>query len=146
MRTIEIPGGHATLRENHELRGRDRRLIRSRATAFYLRLLGAENLATEDDVKQQERVAAAIRNLTGEDAEVMQQMQDATIIAHLVGWTLPDPAPTMDTIADLPDDVYAALAEATKDSSAAALDIRPPDPNDLHSPENQGSPTEPSYV
>lgn len=135
MRTVEIPGGTARLREKGELRVRDRRLIEAAtlaASGAYSKLESSTGGMKDPDELLQAGISRS-------DWEVLKEVQDAKIVAALVDWTLPVPLPNMGTIGDLEDEeVWAALAAATKGTDKAGADFSPSDPND---PEFKDSPT-----
>ena len=81
---------------------------------------------------------------TFEEAEAFQTLQKATIIACLIGWSLPVPVPTWETVEDLSSQLYKALEDATKKELNVIIegvDFDPPAPN---SPGFEGSPIAPS--
>ena len=133
MRTIEIPGGWANLRETSEMKQKHRRLIEIAAMA-------AAHVMDKmpDDIDVETTKMTDIPALTKADAAAITDLQDATIIALLDSWTLPQPLPTLDTIGDLDIGVYDALAaEASKVNVAATRVSFEPNPD-------QASPTSPS--
>lgn len=128
--TVEIPGGTAVIRTASELRVRHRRVVETAALAA-ADIVG--RLAPED--------GAMPTDLSPEDAGKLLVLQDATIVACLESWTLPEPLPTLATVGDLSVEVYDALAKATRESGAEAalrgIDFSP-------RPIGEESPTEPS--
>ena len=139
MRTIKIPGGTAALREKHEIKVRHKRLIES-AT------IGAAVAMAKLPSDQAELEAASLADLelTSAEADGLFALQDATIIATLSAWSLPEPIPTLATLGDLDPDVYDALAEGSREMGTAITageDFNPPDPQ---SAEFALSPTLPS--
>jgi len=88
---------------------RHRRIVKTAAVAAQSVLERLPKDATEDTPMPEMS--------TGEAAHLME-LQDATIVALLAGWSLDRPLPTMDTIQDLPGELYDALAEATKELGA----------------------------
>ena len=115
MREVSIPGGTATLREREDLSERNRRLVKTRglaASAVITRLQKAV-----EDANGQEPDPESLQ-ISASEAEVTLDVQDAVIVALLASWTLDRPLPTMDTVQDLPGDLYDALAKETADLGA----------------------------
>lgn len=112
---VDIPGGQATLRGREELRMRHRRLIETAglAAASIISRLPA-------DAADNPAALADIR-MSMDESEALMRVQDATIVALLDSWTLPDELPTMATVGDMDPKVYDALAQATKELGAATL-------------------------
>lgn len=151
-KTIDIPGGQATLRDPNELKVRQRRLIEAARADLAISmskitpelLESAQGADREDAARLGREMLAQGVNFGTEDWRRIWAFQDATIIALLESWTLPDALPTMETIEDMDEVVYDVLADATKQEGAAmaqgeaAADFSPnPD---------QGRPTGPSSV
>lgn len=136
MKSVEIPGGTAILRDKQDFRVKHERLVNSAAVA-------AAPILTKmpDDIDK--RLSLTEREVielgaTREEIEAMFELQDATIVAALAEWTLDAPLPNMDTIGDLTADVYEALAQATARTGAeVAVEKFDPSPD-------VSSPTEPS--
>ena len=138
MKTVEIPGGVAHLREDHEIRTRDKRLVE---VAAIVAAYPIEKLAEQMEAGP---VSVVTLRLDADEATALYKVRDAGIVASIVSWTLDDPIPTMDTIGDLDPDLYKALDEAVKAlgaTVAAGVDFDPPDPT---SPGFAESPTVPS--
>lgn len=121
MRTIEIPGGTALLKDKKDLRGRDSKLIKAAA-------LGAESALSKlpDDARPKpgETVEAAAErmqqylkdhplNMTTAEGMKLLDLKEAIIVAYLADWSIDLPLPTLETIGDLPGDIYDALDDAT---------------------------------
>jgi hypothetical protein len=139
MKTVPIPGGTADLREQTEIKVRHRRLVESAS-------VGAATALAKLPSEQAELEAATLAELalTEAEADNLFRLQDATIVAALDSWTLPDPLPTLATVGDLAPEVYDALAEATRDlgtAIAAKEDFEPSNPAD---PSFNATPTPPS--
>jgi hypothetical protein len=74
--------------------------------------------------------------LSEDDVETLYRMQEATLAALLIDWSLDRPLPTVHTVGDLPDPLYQALVAevATEAAAAVSLDLDmsveagPPDP------------------
>lgn len=141
MRTVDIPGGTASLREKDDVKVRQRQLVESRmvAAASALEKLPGEmsELETYDITKS---------NLTAAEADSLFDLQSATIVAALASWSLPAPLPTMDTVGDLDQELYDALSTAT---AGLAKDVATPEifePGDPRAPGFESSPTAPSVA
>lgn len=107
MRQVPIPGGTAMVRDPEDLTERQRRTIRS---VMFTALDGAEVNA---DTQALDASSVSMK-ITPALGAAMFDLRDAGIIAGLVGWSLPDTKPTIDTVQDLPGDLYDALAKATE--------------------------------
>lgn len=138
MKTVEIPGGNAQLREKTEIKVRHRRLVESASVGAAVALSKLPS-----DPAELEAATLADLRLTTDEADGLFKLQDATIVAALDSWTLPDPIPTLTTVGDLAPDVYDALAEASRElgTAIATEDFDPPAPTD---PALEESPTSPS--
>lgn len=139
MKTVDIPGGTATLREKDDIKVRQRQLVESRAVAAASAL---EKLPEDRD--ELEGFDITQSGLTGAEADALFDLQSATIVAAIASWSLPGPIPTMDTIGDLDGDLYDELGVVT---SSVGKEIVAPDdfdPTDPRSPEFKSSPTTPS--
>lgn len=128
MRTVQIPGGTATLREPSEMTERQRRSVRN-VMFDALGALGIDSITPGIDPESIHVDAGA--------GDVLFRLRDAAIAASLVSWTLDVPLPTVDQIQDLPGDVYDALASATSGVSAGLSVNFDPTPD-------AESPTQPS--
>jgi hypothetical protein len=109
--TVEIPGGTAVLREPAELKVKHRRLIETTAMA-------ASAVIAKLPADATDQTAFADLSLTRSEATALMEMQDATIVALLDSWTLPQPLPNLDTVGELDTAVYDALAQATRSLGA----------------------------
>lgn len=117
--TVKIPGGEAVLREPEEMRGRDRLVVKAAAVAASAALAKVpdgvyEERPGESSEDRDKRLREAFEDVDWDYAEALaiQELRQATVVARLVSWTLPEPLPTMGTIGDLPGDLYDALVEA----------------------------------
>ena len=126
MRTVEIPGGTAVLREREDVRVRNRRLVEN-ATVAAMPALEKVNPEGEQ------------QNLSTEEADSLFALQDATIVALLVSWTLQEQIPTLSTVGDMDPEIYDALAQATRETGAEVVSAESFDPTP-----DDGSPTQPS--
>jgi hypothetical protein len=120
MRTIEIPGGIAKIKDQKDLRGRDTKLIKAYALAAQSVLMKIPDEAQPQTGESKEDAGKRLEvylkehplQMTGQEGMLMLDMKEATMVAYLASWTLDIPLPTMDTIGDLPDEVYQALDDA----------------------------------
>lgn len=139
MKTVNIPGGTAALREKADIKVRHRQLVEAAyipASTAMMKLPG--------DLKELENFDLSASDITRTEAQALFDLQSATIVAALESWTLPGPIPTMDTVGDLDQDVYDALSEAT---ASLATEVVLPDSFDPTDPSKPGfteTPTTPS--
>jgi hypothetical protein len=148
MKTIDIPGGTAQLREGPELRGRDRNLIQAAilvATAGMAKVSGLRDQQEgEPDDDYRDFVAQQFKNrekLTIEESLSLVELSNAAIVSSLKSWSLPDPLPTIENVDELPGDLYQALVDGTGGISmllAAGVKFEPTDPK---GPEGRSTPT-----
>jgi len=140
MRTVDIPGGTAVLREAKDLTVRQRRMAESAiiAAASILVKLPA-------DPSQLTSRTIAELGLTQEEADHVYEMQDAAIVAALESWSLPDPVPTLATVGDLKGELYDALAKASE-GLIAGTDFNPPNPNSVEFAESPIVPSDGSVA
>lgn len=115
---VKLPGGAtATLRDPASLKVRQRRIIEvaGLSAANIISRIPQESAGGSPD-----EIEGAIGSLelSRADSTALMDLQDATIVAFLESWTLPQPLPTMDTVGDMDLDVYDALAQATKELGA----------------------------
>jgi hypothetical protein len=121
MRTVEIPGGMAKIKDPQDLRGRDTKLIKASALAAQSVLAKIPEEARpkpgEDKKVAADRMQEYINkhpiDMTREEGMRMLEMKEAVMVAYLASWTLDIPLPTLETIGDLPDDLYQALDDIT---------------------------------
>jgi hypothetical protein len=120
MRLIEVPGGLAKIKEQKDLRGRDTKLIKAYALAAQSVLLKIPEEArpkpgeSKEDAgkRMQEHLETHPVQMSGDEGMRMLDMKEAIMVAYLASWTLEIPLPTMETIGDLPDEIYQALDDA----------------------------------
>ena len=148
--SVTIPGGTAFFRDPADMRERHRRVIR---TAF-APMAGAfekvprdiaERAVGEGDAAQAARqqagaIVAAAMARTRLDANALLEMRDAVIVALLESWTLRDPLPTMETLGDLPPDLYDALSEGAEPLTEAAYAVALPTSFEPTGPKEPDSP------
>lgn len=131
MATVQLPGGHtAELREKPTVGGRD--LLRSEG-AEVIRLLNERWPGLEDVDK--------IPPLEfGRDLTVaFQRLNKAAVVALVKSWTLPTPKPTVETLDEMEEEVYDALAQAV-----APLALKAMTGEDFSPTKDADSPTLPS--
>ena len=130
MRRIDLPGGHwADLRGKDEMTVRGRRgilVISSKLGPALPKLQGATPDTDLLDL-----------DLTEEQIDTVIRLQEATVVAFLAAWSLPDPLPTIATVGDMNADLYDTLSIATAkdgaDIASLSLDMGTggePDPKD----------------
>lgn len=121
MRTINIPGGTAKIKDRKDLRGRDSKLIKASALAAQ-NVLAKIPEEARPKPKEDEKVAAERMNkyltehpiqMTPAEGMQLLDLKEAVMVAYLAEWSLDLPLPTLETIGDLPDDIYQALDDAT---------------------------------
>jgi hypothetical protein len=144
MKIVAIPGGTASLREAEDIKVRQRQLVES---AYVPALAAMAKLPTSSE----ELEAFDVNNatLTRQETASLFELQNATIIAALESWSLPDPIPNMDTIGDLDQDVFDALSEATASLAGevvADTSFEPTDPRGSGFEETPTSPSDDSAV
>lgn len=130
MHRVELPGGQwADLRDKEEITTRGRRGIQAIAASL------ADALPKLQGVTDDTNMAAL--GLSETEMDAFLRLQEATVVAFLAAWSLPDPVPTLVTVGDLPVALYDALSLATaKDGAQIAslsVDMSPgeaPDPKD----------------
>lgn len=131
MKTVELPGGHtATLRDDNEMLGRGKRTMRAAmmgAAGLYAKLptlqAGPPKDPEADGAAFMSQVSDEIRaaHLDASDWEALERLREASVVALFESWTLPLPAPTMETIGTLDGDTYDALLQGVGALPTAAL-------------------------
>ena len=149
MRTVEIPGGVASFREQ----GKDEIPIRSQ------KVLGAAIASArshfsatpelfeplkegETQESRAERLGLESAALSPAQALSLMTLQEATVVALLAEWTIGRPLPTLDNLDQLGVDLYTALMDAVG-GIAASEDLDTPDFS-VQPMTAEGSPTLPS--
>jgi len=133
---VDIPGGYAILRDQNELRGRDRMLIKAAAMAAAPAIEkmpdtvkeGQQEGETDDEAQQRIANEVGAVQLTWQESMALLELRQATMIACLKFWSLDLPLPTMDSVGDLDADLYDALDTAiggVTTAVAAATDFEP---------------------
>ena len=138
---IKVDGevvGTCTVRELKDLRGRDRNLIEAAAMVqapIQARVPNLERREDEPEADFVNRLQTTMSKipLSLADGVNLLEMKDATIVALISDWDLKDeqgnkrPFPTIDTVGDLPADLYTALFEAVGGQEAAQKIATPVD-------------------
>ena len=135
MKTVEIPGGTAQLRERSELRGRDENLIKAASMAAakaVVKVAGIDDTPRDGETNEEATARAEAEaesvDLTWQESLSLLELRQAVIVAVLEHWTLERPLPTMATIGDLPAELYNALDEAIGgEAIKLGTDFSPPD-------------------
>lgn len=140
MKVVDIPGGKATLREKADMRKRHQRIVEAAAIAAAPALAQIERIGGGEAIGK--RVSEL--QLSASEATTVFDLQDATIIAVLDSWTLPEPLPTLDTLGDLTTELYDALAVATSELGAEVINGGNFEPSDPTAPGFTETPTTPS--
>lgn len=112
--TVDIPGGEVTLRNPRALTERQRRLltrVQGRMGSMLGKIRAAGFDPDADDVES--TIDAEKLHFDAEDVDLSFELNDAGIIAFVQSWTLDLPLPTMETVTDLPGDLYSRLQEIT---------------------------------
>lgn len=144
MRDVEIPGGTATFLETSgesrdEIPGRAVKLIKAATMAASTQLadypeIFAPPIEVEDEETKEKRpetseerearLAPVLKGVrfTTEQAMAFDNMREATVVALLHSWTLGRRLPTLETIGDLPQDLYEALLGAVGGMSSHEIE------------------------
>ena len=142
MRTVEIPGGSATIREAHEIRVRDEQLMQGAAVAAAPAIKKIQ--ATGKDPSEDADWATEA-GLSLDEWLHLNDLNNAAIVAMLAGWTLERPVPqSVDDVKELPAELGKALGTATIKDALQVLNGVDFDPSDPSKPGFEQTPTEPS--
>jgi hypothetical protein len=139
MKTVDIPGGQAVLREKADIKVLHRQLVEAAyipATSAMEKLPG--------DLEELEKFDLTTSSISRTEAQALFDLQSATIVAALASWTRSEPLPTMETVGDLDQDVYDTLSEATASLGNEIVSTESFDAPDPRSAEFKASPTTPS--
>lgn len=139
MKTVAIPGGQARFREKPEIKVRHRRMVEAAAIAAAPALSKLPG-----DVDSLETLNMSELGLSRSEAQSLYDLQETTIVASLIDWTLPEPTPDEETIGDLDPKLYDALAQATREIGVAIVDEVDFEPSDPKTPGFESTPTAPS--
>lgn len=145
MRTIELAGGHtATLREKSDLKVKHRQLIEAAALAAGPAIDRIPRKKTDAGTEiDWERLSEA--HFTRQESQAFLELGNASILAMLEAWTLPEPLPrTLDDIDEMSADVYDELAQAVKSDAATIATETSFEPSDPRAPGFSETPTLPS--
>ena len=122
MRREDLPGGQwVEVRSPEEITTRGRRGIQAIAAGMASALPKLKDATADTDM--------ATLGFTEEEMDSVMRLQEATIVAFLAAWSLPDPVPTLASVGDLPATLYDALSVATAQGgallAALSLDVSP---------------------
>lgn len=141
-RSIEIPGGHATIRSPEDVKQKARRRLEMAsilASPVYKQINDARKKIEQEKGEKVEPgdVNLIDLGLTREDFDAMYEVQTATVLAYLESWTLERDLPkTADELDELPAGLYDALREGTTVDGADAVA-----PVDFSPDPREGTPT-----
>ncbi|HEX7355317.1 MAG TPA: hypothetical protein VF288_10855 [Mycobacteriales bacterium] len=132
-RTIDLPGGSATLRDAEEISGAGRKLVRAAAIAASSAFAKLPTEVTEppkgtESAEERAARAAAVEDamkaveFSLSEALALETLREVSAVVSVAAWTLPYPAPSMSNIGELPGDVYDALLTAVGAVPDGALD------------------------
>jgi hypothetical protein len=114
LKTVEIPGGKATLRELDDMTVGQRRAVQ-RAMFAAGPVIKKLPKNWEKLTEEQQKEVVIELSLTPGESDTLDALQDSAILASLDGWTLPEPAPkSPDELSSMKGNIYDALSEATK--------------------------------
>lgn len=128
---IEIPGGRATFWEpsDEDMPGRGVKVLKAAAAAAVSQLAEFPEIfepPREGETAEQrtERLSERLNGmaLNIDQAMALDNLREATVVATLKSWTLDRRLPTLDTVGDLPHELYEALLELVGGMSAAQLE------------------------
>lgn len=147
MERVEIPGGHATLRDSVNVGGRQ--MLERTALPAYAAIRRVRKLRKDAGVEDQEAPTARERaSYTEAEVEALQRFELAAVAAVLKHWTLEDPVPrTMAEVADLEPEVYEPIAVKVRPRMLSLLKrpkVNQDDAVDANGKADLDSPTGPS--
>lgn len=153
---VKIPGGTANFRDANdpELPGRSVKILKAAATSAVSHLSDYPELFEpqregESEEDRNTRLDGRLQGmkLSVDQAMALDNLREATVVATLESWTLDRRLPTLDTIGDLPAELYNALLEQAGGLSAIQLEENfnaTKDPNDGAPTGDSGSSDGPS--
>ena len=132
MRRITLPdGGWVELREQADLRVKHKHMMQAAFTGAMVAMTKIPDSVVTLPEDPQERAAAiaeldvndltAKGALTFEEARSLQRVQEVAVVAFTVAWSLKEPVPTIDTVGDMREEIYDAIAETTQKEAAATM-------------------------
>jgi len=132
MRRETLPSGAwVDIRDKEEITQRGRRGIQSIAGSLADVLPRLKDVDKDTDMTE--------LGLTEVQMDAVIRIQEATVVAFVAGWSLPDPVPTILTVGDLPallfDELSVVLAKDGAEVASLSLDTSVgtdpmPDPKD----------------
>jgi hypothetical protein len=132
MRRVDLPNGQwADIRDKEEITTRGRRGIQAIAAGLAGALPKLKDADKDTDISS--------LNLTETEMDAVLRLQEATVVAFVAAWSLPEPVPTLVTVGDMTTVLYDALSIATAkdgaDVASLSLDTGAgngePDPKEL---------------
>lgn len=135
MHRVELPAGQwADVRDPEEITTRGRRGIQAIAAGLTDALPKLKDADKDTDM--------ASLGLTESEMDAVMRLQEATVVAFLSAWSLPEPVPTLVTVGDLKASLFDALSAATAKGGAdiASLSL------DTSVGDGEPDPKEPSGV
>jgi hypothetical protein len=144
MKTVELEGGSATLRERSDVKVRQRQMIEAAsvvAAPAIAKIPKAPGKPGEIDWEQLDKAG-----LSYVEMQSLLQLQNAAIVALLASWSFPEPLPaTLEDVLELPAERYEQLSEAVRSIGAGIVTGETSfEPGDPRSPGFNASPTVPS--
>jgi hypothetical protein len=116
--TRDIPGGTATFYDEKEIPNRNRLILRAGALAaervlakIFASALRPPAEGVELTPAEQAERARYVPALSYAESLAFLEWRHSIVVASLKSWTLPEPLPTMETIADLEPDLLQRLEE-----------------------------------
>ena len=120
MRTVNIPGGQAVIRERSDLKVRQRQMIEAAGVVASEAMAKIPKQA--DNPSEIDWEALDRAGLSYAEMQSLQQLQNAAILALLAGWSFPEPLPaTLDDVLELPAERYEQLSEAVRSIGAGIV-------------------------
>ena len=142
MKTIDIPGGSASLREQEDLKVRHEQLVEGALVGAASAIIKLQSAAGDEAGVDISSINVVKLGLDRKEIAAVYELQDAKVVASLASWTLPEPIPTMDTIGDLDPALYRELTFAVRDlGTEPGVDFSGNNPT---TPGFADSPTQPS--
>lgn len=135
MATIEkIPGGTVTFRDSNEISKREERALYKLWAKLgpVAGIIEAAAQAARDGGEEVALTAVAenLPDISEEHYDTLFEIQDLTIVTFSASWTLDRPLPTLESVSDLPRDLYDALSAAVQKVADKTFSLEAdPDPD-----------------
>lgn len=111
MHRVDLPSGQwADIRDKEEITTRGRRGIQAIAAGLSGALPKLKDAANDTDM--------TTLGLSESEMDAVMRIQEATVVAFVAAWSLPEPVPTLITVGDLPTPLFDALSAATAKGGA----------------------------